>query len=61
LRAAWPRLPAGLERGRQQLRGVPAAQNTPDEVDGSGEVRTNTNFKLVRWDAIAESFDPRKP
>ncbi|HEX8347421.1 MAG TPA: phytase [Actinoplanes sp.] len=28
--------------------------NTPDVTDSAGEVRTNTNFKFVEWDDVAE-------
>ncbi|MFI0352641.1 phytase [Actinomadura sp. 9N407] len=31
--------------------------NTPDVVDGNGEVRTNTNFKLVPWEDVADPLD----
>lgn len=31
--------------------------NTPDAVDGNGEVRENTNFKFVDWKDVAEPLD----
>ncbi|WP_309239830.1 phytase [Actinomadura sp. J1-007] len=31
--------------------------NTPDVVDGNGEVRTNTDFKFVDWKQVAEPLD----
>jgi 3-phytase len=33
--------------------------NAPDVLDDEGEVRTNTNFKLTRWDDVARAFSPR--
>ena len=32
--------------------------NKPDVVGDDGEVRTNTNFKLTRWDDVARAFSP---
>ncbi|TDD67704.1 phytase [Actinomadura darangshiensis] len=31
--------------------------NTPEAVDGNGEVRENTNFKYVRWEDVATPLD----
>jgi 3-phytase len=31
--------------------------NTPNVLDGNGEVIENTNFKLVRWEDIADKLD----
>ena len=33
-------------------------ENTPEVLDDAGEVRPNTNFKFIRWDGIAQAFDP---
>jgi 3-phytase len=33
-------------------------ENIPEVSDDAGEVRPNTNFKFVRWGAIAQAFDP---
>ena len=33
-------------------------ENTPEVLDDAGEVRPNTNFKFIRWEGIAQAFDP---
>lgn len=32
--------------------------NSPDVHDDDGELRDNTNLKLVEWDDVAEKFEP---
>jgi 3-phytase len=32
--------------------------NTPEVLDDAGEVRPNTNFKFIGWEAISQAFDP---
>jgi 3-phytase len=30
----------------------------PEVLDDGGQVRPNTNFKFIRWEDIAQSFNP---
>jgi len=43
---------------RQGLLVVHDGENTPEVLDDAGEVRPNTNFKFIRWEGIAQAFDP---
>ncbi|MFB4310561.1 phytase [Actinomadura sp. GTD37] len=48
---------APIGRFRNGLLVVHDGVNTPDAVDGGGEVRENTNFKFVDWKDVAEPLD----
>jgi 3-phytase len=43
---------------REGLLVVHDGENTPEVLDDAGEVRPNTNFKFIRWEGIAQAFDP---
>lgn len=54
--AAVLNVPLG-EEFDEGLMVVQDGQNTPVELDPSGEAREKTNFKFVEWDDIAEEVD----